>query len=98
MSDDGLVKIEYTIDGEGKPDGGRWETDVEACDWDCSPLSEIAEEIASEHYEVYGPIGDPVEIAIYQDNDCVAKVKLAKAQPIVRYQAIKVTDIEELGD
>ncbi len=51
MSDDGLVKVEYTIDGEGKPDGTKWEATLLPTDWQELGWAELAEKIAAEHYE-----------------------------------------------
>lgn len=93
MSD--CVRVQYTIDGTRASDGLLWETYADQNYVEAGLWSPVAEEIASEHYEVYGALGDIVEIAIYRYGECRATVKLEKYQPIVRYQAIEVGDEED---
>lgn len=94
MSDDGLVVVEYTIDGEGKPDGKNFVTTVDEFQWSASEWAGIAEAIAADHYETVGPIGDEVTIAIYHDGKWKACVEVQKYQPIVTYQAVSVAELD----
>jgi hypothetical protein len=94
MSDDGRVLVEYTIDGQGKPDGSKWEAEVDEYEWDGSYWATISQKIAADHYKDYGPIGDPVEINIYQRGNWVVTVHLEKVRPIVTYRAYQVLEPE----
>lgn len=87
-----IDKIEYTIDGSGKPDGSRWKADIDEYYWSGAMWAQIAEDIASDHYEDHGPIGDTVEIAIYRNRKLRVTVRLNKYRSVMTYQSVDIID------